>query len=330
MDNSATSSPTVEGLVSVIIPTFNRKEMLREALDCARAQSYANKEIIIVDDGSTDGTETTIPADPCIRIYRQENAGPSSARNHGMRQARGEFLAFLDSDDLWEPRFLGECVEGMKTTGATFAFANWRIVEHPGTVLARDAFAERAHLQGKLNGREERWITLPCDDARDLFIRKSFIMPSGIVFRRSALDHEWDESVHVGEDQLFILECLFARESAIACTRQVLWTYRFHDSNFCTNNPDAARVSRGEIKIKTRLLDDYAGALSPQQRASLNRSLAASYFDLGYHLAERGDRDEALEAFRASWRLKSGIRTWLATARLRLQLRSPKSQDKSG
>lgn len=318
--NAGLSDP----LVSVIIPTFNRKEMLREALNSARAQTGVETEIIVIDDGSTDGTEATIPNDPCVRYFRQENAGPSSARNYGMRQARGEFLAFLDSDDLWGPDFLSECVAGLNETDAAFAFANWRIVEHPGKTLSPDAFSERPHLLEKLEGRGENWITLTSVAARDLFIRKSFIMPSGIVFRNSALDHEWDESVHVGEDQLFILEGLFARESSIACTRRILWTYRFHDSNSCTNNPDTARVSRGEIQIKQRLLDEYGVKLTERQRTSLKRSLAASYYDLGYHLAERGDRAGALEALSASWRHKPGMRTLLATARVRLQRRRVK------
>lgn len=320
MNSPPTSLPSVQGLVSVIIPTFNRKEMLREALACALNQSGVEREIIVVDDGSTDGTESTILADPCVRYFRQQNAGPSSARNHGMRQARGEFLAFLDSDDLWEPNFLSECVSALSSTEATFAFANWRIVEHPESVLSSDAFSERPHLLDKLKGRERKWITLSSDAARDLFIRKSFIMPSGIVFRRSALNHEWDESVHVGEDQLFILEGLFARETSIACTRRILWTYRFHDSNFCTNSPDATRVSRGEIQIKQRLLDNYAAALDPRQTASLKRSLAASYYDLGYHLAASGEKDAALAALRTSWRLGPSLRTLLARARVRLRL----------
>jgi Glycosyl transferase family 2 len=89
-------------LVSVIIPVFNGGGFITEAVDNVLAQNYPALEIIVVDDGSTDGTGKTVgrlPAD--IRYFRQENGGPASARNRGIRDASGEFLVFLDVDDLW-------------------------------------------------------------------------------------------------------------------------------------------------------------------------------------------------------------------------------------
>ena len=88
--------------VSVIIPTYNRAAMVKEAIASVLAQSYADRELIVVDDGSTDATEAALSDFlPQLTYVRQEHQGVSTARNRGAAMARGEYLAFLDSDDLW-------------------------------------------------------------------------------------------------------------------------------------------------------------------------------------------------------------------------------------
>ena len=98
--------------VSVIIPTFDRGWCLREAVDSALAQEFTNFELIVVDDGSADGTAELLEAyRPKVRLLRQANRGVSAARNRGIAAARGELIAFLDSDDLWLPQKLSTQVE---------------------------------------------------------------------------------------------------------------------------------------------------------------------------------------------------------------------------
>jgi hypothetical protein len=87
----------------VIIPTFNRLELLKSTLASVRAQTLNDYEIIVVDDGSTDGTLEYLKLIGDVRIVQQRNQGPASARNCGARKAQGNYLAFLDSDDLWFP-----------------------------------------------------------------------------------------------------------------------------------------------------------------------------------------------------------------------------------
>lgn len=90
-------------LVSVVIPTFNRAHCLPEAIDSVLKQSYRNYEIIVVDDGSGDDTKEKLnPYANQIRYFYQKNRGVSSARNRGIRESRGEWIAFLDSDDVWQ------------------------------------------------------------------------------------------------------------------------------------------------------------------------------------------------------------------------------------
>lgn len=91
-------------LVSVVIPTYNRKEMLTRAVESVLGQTYGNLEVIVVDDGSTDGTAehlTGFLSDERFRYFYQENRGQSAARNHGISQATGKIIAFLDSDNFW-------------------------------------------------------------------------------------------------------------------------------------------------------------------------------------------------------------------------------------
>lgn len=92
----------IKGLVSVIIPTYNRAGFLEEALKSVLNQTYSNLEIIVVDDGSTDNTKEVLkPFKDKIKYFYQENKGPAAAKNTGLKSANGEYIAFLDSDDLW-------------------------------------------------------------------------------------------------------------------------------------------------------------------------------------------------------------------------------------
>lgn len=89
---------------SVIIPTYNRFEWVRAALESVLAQEFSDYEIVVIDDGSTDGTFERLQGYGArIKLLRQANAGPAAARNRGLSEARGQYVAFLDSDDLWFP-----------------------------------------------------------------------------------------------------------------------------------------------------------------------------------------------------------------------------------
>ena len=93
-----------ECFFSVVIPTYNRAELLRQALESVFAQPNFDGEIIVIDDGSTDGTLALTDAyGDRIRVFQQRNRGPGAARNRGIQEARGRYVAFLDSDDLWFP-----------------------------------------------------------------------------------------------------------------------------------------------------------------------------------------------------------------------------------
>ena len=102
------SDEIVGPLVSVVIPCFNAERWIVETLNSVSRQTYANIEILVVDDGSTDGgvrlVESAASEDSRIRIIRKSNGGLSSARNCGIREAAGKYVAIVDADDLWHPR----------------------------------------------------------------------------------------------------------------------------------------------------------------------------------------------------------------------------------
>jgi len=96
--------------VTVVIPTYNRRDLVREAIASVTAQSYPDFEVIVVDDGSDDGTAEVVQQFAGVQYVYQQNRGVSAARNVGVARARGELIAFLDSDDLWQPHKLAHQV----------------------------------------------------------------------------------------------------------------------------------------------------------------------------------------------------------------------------
>ena len=114
--------------VTVVIPTWNRAAVVVEAIDSVLQQSYRDFEIVVCDDGSTDDTAARIAAfGPPVRYRRQAHAGhPGSPRNLGIEAARGELIAFLDDDDLWEPDKLARQVELVDREGLDLVYTNRR------------------------------------------------------------------------------------------------------------------------------------------------------------------------------------------------------------
>jgi glycosyltransferase involved in cell wall biosynthesis len=118
--------------VSIVIPTHNRWPLLRRTLAGALAQEGVDHEVIVVDDGSSDGTSERLAAlrEPRLRAFRHERGrGVAHARNRGLEEARGEWVAFLDDDDLWAPRKLRSQLDAARERGAPFALAAAVVVD---------------------------------------------------------------------------------------------------------------------------------------------------------------------------------------------------------
>ena len=127
-------------LVSIITPTFNSEKYIADALVSVQQQSYSNWEMILVDDGSTDNTTQIISAflekDDRIKLYTlQKNSGAGVARNEAIQMAKGRYIAFLDSDDLWRPIKLQRQVDFMISQNQPFAFSFYDCIDEAGNAL---------------------------------------------------------------------------------------------------------------------------------------------------------------------------------------------------
>lgn len=111
--------------VSVIIPFYNQKDWLRAALKSVHEQTYSSTEIIVVNDGSKEDINDIIADFQDVKFYCIENSGPGHARNYGIEKAKGKFIAFLDSDDLWLPDKLTTQVDFMETSGFQWSHTNY-------------------------------------------------------------------------------------------------------------------------------------------------------------------------------------------------------------
>ncbi|NLT72664.1 MAG: glycosyltransferase, partial [Chloroflexi bacterium] len=177
--------------VSVIIPTYNRCSYVQQAIDSVLAQTHTDYEIIVIDDGSTDGTGEALRERYGDRItYEwQENQGESVARNRGIALAQGEYIAFLDSDDLWLPEKLEKQVaylEEHPDAGAVFAEA-WII----------DGLGQRVS-----DRRASTGITLDDLSLEGLCFEDCLLLPSTVVLRKAlvAAAGGFDVEIHHGED----------------------------------------------------------------------------------------------------------------------------------
>ena len=136
--------------ISVVIPSYNRRDKLPACLLSVLGQTYSNIEVIVVDDASTDGTEKLFEtvSDPRVKYFRYEpNQGACHARNYGAERATGEYIAFQDSDDTWHPEKLARQMELLETSGADLCFCGMNRIAHDGTSYyfpVHDFHAEKA------------------------------------------------------------------------------------------------------------------------------------------------------------------------------------------
>jgi glycosyltransferase involved in cell wall biosynthesis len=171
---------------SVIIPTFNRAALVCEAVDSVLAQSEPPQEIIVVDDGSTDGTQQQLKKfGDAVKVIYQENSGISSARNTGIKHARCEWLAFLDSDDLWKRKKLAAQKE------AILEFPNYKICYTDEEWHKNGEWFNAKKVHQKFNG----WIY-------NYSLHRCFVSASSIILHRSIFEQHglFDEALTACED----------------------------------------------------------------------------------------------------------------------------------
>ncbi len=180
----------MEFLVSVIIPTYNRANFLSEALESVFSQSCQGFEVIVVDDGSTDETSQIVSKFPQVIYIRQQHKGVASARNLGIKYAKGDLITFLDSDDLWLPKKLEYQIAFFRNHPEAVAVQTEEIWIKNGKRIN----PKKKHL------KEGGWIFHRC-------VKLCLVSPSGIMLRRKVFEEigQFDEEFPVCEDYEFWL-----------------------------------------------------------------------------------------------------------------------------
>jgi glycosyltransferase involved in cell wall biosynthesis len=207
--------------VSVIIPAYNGDRYIGEAINSILAQTYDNYEIIVVDDGSTDNTAQVIQQyGEQIQYFSQTNQGVAASRNLGLNAAKGEYIAFLDQDDLFLPQKLLDQVTLLEENPSLgIANSGWQIVDQ----------------QGQVKAAVEPWEKIPQLNLADLIIWKPVFL-GAMLFRYSWLKRSggFDTTLEQTPDVDLVLR-LAALGCAAAWVKQTTVKYRQHDGNASNN-----------------------------------------------------------------------------------------------
>lgn len=180
MANSQSSASHLQ--ISVIIPVYNRERYIKQALDSVLAQTYANFEVIAIDDGSSDSSLAILNEyqrlhPDKIRVLVQKNAGPSVARNNGIMAARGEYIAFLDSDDYWAANKLEKQLALFeKHSNVAFVYSGYSLIDEMGNV-----FEERRpepDFQGNIH--DKLWLEANIISGGTLLVQREKLMRIGL------------------------------------------------------------------------------------------------------------------------------------------------------
>ncbi|MEL7450060.1 MAG: glycosyltransferase family 2 protein [Pseudomonadota bacterium] len=277
--------------VSVVIPVYNKRRYLRRALHSVLAQSYTDFEVILVDDGSTDGSlDSIMPlTDRRVRFYWQPNAGVSAARNTGIERARAPLVAFLDADDTWEPGFLDAMLRLRSRYPKAGLYASAYSIKTPG------APARRARIAG-LPSFRQRFLS---GDYFRLGTRGELpVSASSVMIPRNLLLEVGGFPVgeKMGEDQhVWWRICV---RHALAYDQRCLATYhRDAEERACpVNVPDR------ELPFSARLQDELPSlGLSLWQQWHANRYMGAHLLHLARENTRHGNTQVARTLMR-DWR----------------------------
>jgi glycosyltransferase involved in cell wall biosynthesis len=212
-----------EMLVSVVIPVYNGEDYIKETLESIFEQTYKTIEVIIVDDGSTDDSEKVIAEyDDRVTYIKQSNAGPAAARNNGVRHATGEYVAFLDADDIWMPEKLSRQISIMQDNDAGFS--------HTGSLV----FDEQKEFDYRPKSQPE---VMSAQEAFDTLFFSNFITTSTVVVNRIVLSEAgfFDEDPGLFAVEDYDLWLRVVQRTNVSCIDEPLLKYRFHADGISKN-----------------------------------------------------------------------------------------------
>jgi glycosyltransferase involved in cell wall biosynthesis len=286
--------------ISVIIPTYNSAQYIREAIDSVLSQTYRDYEIIVVDDGSKDNTAEVLReyGDKILYLY-QENAGTNPARSRGLKEAKGEYIALIDADDKWLPDKLQEQVEFMDVSPEiNLLFSDFYNFNENGTfeqTFFNNNKAFRKIRTKSISGNRPHWKLFDQSFLYEYLVG-NFILQSTLMVRRDIcirFNMFQDNDFSLRDMYEFLLRSL--HQLKIGFIDKVLVHRRIHDSNLTLN---AEKYYENTIAICQKA-KNYPWMDQRCQRF-LKRELKNTYFRLGKYYSFRGNFVEARNVLRRS------------------------------
>ncbi|MBP5200851.1 MAG: glycosyltransferase family 2 protein [Schwartzia sp.] len=277
-------------MISVIMPAYNVEKYIARSVESVLAQTYGDFELLVIEDGSTDGTGEIADAlaekDGRIVVIHQANGGAAAARNRGLDEARGEFVALLDADDLWDAEFLEKTHAKMVACGGNFVYAN-----------TEERFLDGStNFIGSVQPREEMF---------DGFLHATgeYRQPfhtSAVLIRRSLIEKyhiRFPVGIRFSEDTAFFLQVLSVTKTA--CVPETLFYYCRRDDS-ANGRPWNPREWESTVVIFERIAD-FVEKNYPEGMAAFRIIRNYRTYRFVLDCAKRGYTEEAKE-YAARWR----------------------------
>jgi glycosyltransferase involved in cell wall biosynthesis len=300
--------------ISVVIPCYNATPYIAATIQSALAQDWPDLELVVVDDGSSDGSAELVQRlFPAVTLIRQSNQGVAAARNNGIAHAQGEWIAFLDADDIWLPGKLHAQWAALQAApGTRMAYTAWQVWSSTEPA-PQSAYLAQINAE---SGNTARWagatgwvypqLLLDC------VVWTSTVLAHKSVFAEAGV---FDPALRIGEDYDLWLRA--SRITPILRVPRPLALYRMHPNSITKSVPEknfrALVVGRAISRWGYSSPD---GCVAVQQ--VVDNALAKSWSDYaGAHLAVgnlTGARQAALLALRKNWRHTAGLKVWVKAA----------------
>jgi len=296
----------MNSLVSVIIPVYNCSKYILSAIDSVLEQTYKNYELIVVDDGSTDNTaDVVLKYKDKIKYILQDNGGVSKARNTGINNANGSYIAFLDADDVWEKNKLEIQMNLFELFGDVDLIFCSFLHTKDGKIVTGKTFQETYNIFREYNIKIKNIFeynsTFDCCDNKNIFywgnIYKylflgNFILPSSVLLRRNSLSKTglFDERYRVAEETEFFLR--YSKLNTIGFIDCPLLRYEMPESENLSGKKNMEKLIKNALQIQIDSLMANYEEYKKNVRF-FETGISTTYCRLAYYYLSEHKKDDA-------------------------------------
>lgn len=275
--------------VSVIIPVYNGEKFIAQTINSVFAQNHLNLEIIVIDDGSTDGTHDVLRPFKNKIIYKKiRNQGVSNARNVGLREASGDLIAFLDSDDIWMKGKLSKQIKNMSEYPQIKFSCSDFLVKMPTNISYNHfhdlSIAKKLHFDAPLN-----------ISPLSLLLDANFVGTSSVLITKDLAEKVgfFNTNYRVAEDYDYWLRCAMVTNFIV--TSEILYEKNQHAENISN---DKLRLCLSSQKVLLKLLTENAAYLEKQKLIQKCKfKIAQTYYRAGNLFFENGENKKAFDCY---------------------------------